>query len=172
MRWCRSRSTSRRSWRGPRHEKPSPHPLSDPLPRHVPLHGRPREREMKQVLFEEDGAFRVGTILAEAGTSLQVEAAHGKRSKVKAASVLLHFDGQPLAAFMSAAQKLAEDLDAQFLWEVSGGEEFGFDALAREYYGRAPSPQEATAVALTLHANPIHFYKRGKGRYQAAPEQN
>jgi hypothetical protein len=30
---------------------------------------------MKQVLFEEDGAFRVGTILAEAGSSFQVEAA-------------------------------------------------------------------------------------------------
>ena len=48
---------------------------------------------MKQVLFEEDGAFRVGTILGESGASLQVEAAHGKRSKVKAASILLRFDG-------------------------------------------------------------------------------
>ena len=54
---------------------------------------------MKQVLFEEDGAFRVGTILAEAGASIQVEAAHGKRSKVKAGSILLRFDGQSLAGF-------------------------------------------------------------------------
>jgi len=127
---------------------------------------------MKQVLFEEDGAFRVGTILAEAGASFQVEAAHGKRSKVKAASILLRFDGQSLAAFMPDAQKLAEPIDPQFLWEVCGGEEFGFDTLAAEYFGRAPTPQEAVAVALTLHANPIHFYKRGKGRYQAAPEEN
>lgn len=127
---------------------------------------------MKQVLFEEDGAFRVGTILAEAGASLQVEAAHGKRSKVKAASILLRFDGQSLTAFMPDAQKLAEQIDPQFLWEVCGREEFGFDALAAEYFGRVPTPQEATAVALTLHANPIHFYKRGKGRYQAAPEEN
>ncbi|MDQ3027874.1 MAG: RNB domain-containing ribonuclease [Pseudomonadota bacterium] len=127
---------------------------------------------MKQVLFEEDGAFRVGTILAEAGASFQIEAAHGKRSKVKATAVLLRFDGQPLAAFMSDAQKLAEAIDPQFLWEVCGPDEFGFDALAREYFGRAPSPQEAAAVALTLHAHPIHFYKRGKGRYQAAPAEN
>jgi len=127
---------------------------------------------MKQVLFEEDGAFRVGTILAEAGASFQVEAAHGKRSKVKAGSILLRFDGQSLAAFMPDAQKLAEPIDPQFLWEVCGGEEFGFDTLAAEYFGRAPTPQEAVAVALTLHANPIHFYKRGKGRYQAAPEEN
>jgi exoribonuclease-2 len=127
---------------------------------------------MKQVLFEEDGHFRVGTILAEAGTSFQVEAAHGKRSKVKAAAILHRFDGQALANFMADAQKASEELDPQFLWEATGGEEFGFEDLAREYYGRAPTPQEATAVALLLHANPIFFYKRGKGRYQAAPEQN
>ena len=50
----------------------------------------------KQVLFEEDGAFRVGTILSEAGSSFQVEAAHGKRTKVKGTSILLRFDGQAL----------------------------------------------------------------------------
>ena len=127
---------------------------------------------MKQVLFEEDGAFRVGTILSEAGASFQVEAAHGKRSKVKAASILLRFDGQALAGFMPEAQKLAEPIDPKFLWEVCGGDEFAFDALAREYFGRAPSPQEAVAVALALHSHPMFFYKRGKGRYQGAPEEN
>ena len=127
---------------------------------------------MTQVLFEEDGAFRVGTILSEAGGSLQVEAAHGKRSKVKATSILLRFDGQALQAFMPEAQKLAEPIDPGFLWEVCGAEEFAFNTLAREYFGRAPSPQEAVAVALTLHSNPIYFYKRGKGRYQAAAGEN
>ncbi|HEX4780962.1 MAG TPA: RNB domain-containing ribonuclease [Usitatibacter sp.] len=127
---------------------------------------------MKQVLFEEDGAFRVGTILSEAGASVQVEAAHGKRSKLKSAAILLRFDGQPLAAFMPEAQKLAEPIDPQFLWEVCGAEEFGFDSLAGDYFGRAPTPQEAAAVALALHSHPMYFYKRGKGRYQAAPEQN
>ena len=127
---------------------------------------------MKQVLFEEDGAFRVGTILQDAGASFQVEAAHGKRSKVKATAVLLRFDGQALSSFMGDAQKESETLDPQFLWEVCGGAEFGFDALAADYYGRSPSPREAAAVALALHAHPMYFYKRGKGRYQAAPEQN
>ncbi len=127
---------------------------------------------MKQVLFEEDGAFRVGTILSESGASFQVEAAHGKRSKVKGASILLRFDGQLLTGFMPEAQKLAEPIDPQFLWEVCGEGEFAFDALAREYFGRAPSPQEAAGVALALHSHPMYFYKRGKGRYQAAPEAN
>jgi len=127
---------------------------------------------VKQVFFEEDGAFRVGTILSEAGASLQVEAAHGKRSKLKATAILLRFDGQALAGFMPEAQKLSEPIDPRFLWEVSGPEEFGFDALAKEYFGRAPTPQEAAAVALALHSHPMYFYKRGKGRYQAAPEEN
>jgi exoribonuclease-2 len=127
---------------------------------------------VKQLLFEEDGAFRVGTILAEAGASFQVEAAHGKRSKVKANAVLLRFDGQALGSFMVSAQELAQPIESKFLWEVCGAGEFGFEELAREYFGRAPNPQEATAVALALHANPMYFYKRGKGRYQAAPEEN
>lgn len=127
---------------------------------------------MKQVLFEEDGAFRVGTILSEAGAAFQVEAAHGKRSKVKAGAVLLRFDGQALSAFMPEAQTRADALDPQFLWEVCGKDEFGFADLAQEYYGHAPAPLEAAAVALALHASPMYFYRRGKGRYQAAPEEN
>jgi exoribonuclease II len=127
---------------------------------------------MKQVLYEEDAAFRVGTVLAEGGASFQVEAAHGKRSKIKASNVLLRFDGQPLSTLMGDAQKLAEDIDPQFLWEVCGGDEFSFEALATEYFGHAPTPVEATAVLLELHANPVYFYKRGKGRYRAAPEEN
>ncbi len=127
---------------------------------------------MKQVLFEEDGAFRVGTVLSEAGASVQVEAAHGKRSKLKTTAILLRFDGQPLAAFMPEAQKLSEPIDPKFLWEVCGPDEFAFDALARDYFGRAPTPQEAAAVALALHSHPMYFYKRGKGHYQGAPEEN
>jgi exoribonuclease-2 len=127
---------------------------------------------MKQVLFEEDGAFRVGSILAEAGAAFQVEAAHGKRSKVKANAVLLRFDGQALSGFMQEAQAQAEAVDPQFLWEVCGAGEFGFAELAREYHGHAPTPVEAAAVLLALHAAPMYFYRRGKGRYQAAPEEN
>ena len=127
---------------------------------------------MKQVLFEEDGAFRVGTILSEASGALQVEAAHGKRSKVKATAILLRFDGQSLGGFINEAQAQSEAIDRQFLWEVCGAQEFGFAELAADYFGEAPSPLQATAVALALHANPMYFYRRGRGRYQAAPEEN
>jgi len=35
------------------------------------------------VLFEEDGAFKVGTLFSEAESSIQVEMASGKRIKIK-----------------------------------------------------------------------------------------
>ena len=52
---------------------------------------------------------------------------------------------------------------------MSGDTEFGFAELAKEYFGRVPMPGEAAALALVLHASPMHFYKKGKGRYKAAP---
>jgi exoribonuclease-2 len=125
-----------------------------------------------QVFFEDDGAFKAGTILADNDASLQVENAHGKRMKIKAASVLLRFDAMSPAALLERAQALAGELDPNFLWEVSGDAEFSFTDLAREYYGHIPAPAEAAAVAFTLHAHPMHFYRKGKGRYKAAPPES
>ena len=60
------------------------------------------------VLYEEEGNFRIGAILADNDTSLQVQAPHGKRSKVKASNVLFRFnDG--LAGFMESAQRTAAE---------------------------------------------------------------
>ena len=47
---------------------------------------------MTQVFYEEDGGFKVGAVLADNDTSLQIEAPHGKRSKIKSAAVMLRFD--------------------------------------------------------------------------------
>jgi len=123
------------------------------------------------VFFEDDGAFKAGTVLADNDTSLQVEAISGKRLKIKAANVLLRFDGPAPSILLADAQAAAAGLDPDFLWEVSGEAEFGFADLAREYFGRAPVPSEAAALALCLHASPMHFYKKGKGRYKAAPAE-
>jgi exoribonuclease II len=121
------------------------------------------------VFFEDDGAFKAGTVLADNDTSLQVEAISGKRLKIKAANVLLRFDGPAPSLMLADAQAMAAGIEPDFLWEVSGDAEFGFADLAKEYYGRAPAPGEAAALALVLHASPMHFYKKGKGRYKAAP---
>lgn len=121
------------------------------------------------VFFEEDGGFKVGTVLADNNTSLQVETQHGKRAKVKAAAVLIRFAHLPLSQFMAAAQKVADDIDPAFLWECCGEAEFSFEELGREYYGRAPAAEELAGLLTRLHATPTHFYKKGKGRYKAAP---
>ena len=121
------------------------------------------------VFFEDDGAFKAGTVLADNDTSLQVESASGKRMKIKATNVLLRFADPVPTALMTEAHALCGTLDPDFLWEVSDGAEFGFTDLAREYFGRAASPVEAAALAFCLHGSPMHFYKRGKGRYKPAP---
>jgi exoribonuclease-2 len=121
------------------------------------------------VFFEDDGQLKAGTVLADNEASLQIEAASGKRLKVKAAAVLLRFAEPSPSALQTEAQMLARELDPNFLWEVSADDEFGFADLAREYYGRVPAAPEAAAVAVALASSPMYFYKRGKGRYRKAP---
>lgn len=123
------------------------------------------------VFFEEDGGFKVARVMEDIGTSLQVEAVTGKRSKIKANVVLLRFESA-LAELLPAAEKLSADIDPDFLYEVSGDAEFAFDELALDYYGHKPSAVEAASCAIKLHAAPMYFYKRGKGRYQKAPAEN
>ena len=43
------------------------------------------------VLYEEDGAFKAGTVLTDNEATLQVENTHGKRVKLKRAHVLMEF---------------------------------------------------------------------------------
>jgi exoribonuclease II len=121
------------------------------------------------VLFEDDGQLKAGTVLADHDQSLQVEAVSGKRQKVKATSVLLRFATPSPSETMTAAHALTDELDAHFLWEAVGDGEFGFDDLAREYYGAQPAPAQAAAVAMLLASSPMHFYRKGKGRYRKAP---
>jgi len=125
----------------------------------------------QNVFYEEEGAFRVGAILADHDTSLQVEAPHGKRSKIKASAVLFRFDGSGLAMFIDEARRLADAMDADFLWQCSGAEEFAFETLAKEYFGRAPAPLESAGLLVKLHGAPMYFYKKGRGRYKAAPPE-
>ncbi len=120
------------------------------------------------VFYEEDGSFKVASILAENPGSLQVESASGKRSKIKLSSVILRFDGS-LSGFMEQALKLAEQQEIAFIWECCGDVEFAPQDFALDYYGHAPTPIEIAALTLALHSAPIYFHRKGKGRYRAAP---
>ena len=121
------------------------------------------------VFYEEDGGFKIASIMSEADSSMQVESSSGKRSKIKTANVLMRFEGS-LSGFMEAAQAEAATLDTDFLWECCGEAEFGFETLAEEYYGGKPSRQQAAAIAIKLHGAPMYFYRKGKGHYKAAPD--
>ncbi len=121
------------------------------------------------LLYEDNGAFKVGTILADNDSTLQVEALHGKRAKVKANAVLLRFERPAPGELLAQAEAMAGDIDLDFLWECAGTEEFGFEDLTREYVGHAPAAAEAAGVLFKLHGAPVYFHRKGRGRYRAAP---
>lgn len=123
------------------------------------------------LLYEEEGELKAGSILAEQETSLQVETQHGKRTKVKAAHVLLRFNTPEPGALMDQARAMAAEIDLDFLWEAAGEAEIDFRELAVDYYGGSPTAPQMAAILITLHGAPIYFYKRGKGRYKPAPPE-
>ena len=122
------------------------------------------------LLYEEEGDIKVGTVLSPGTASYQIQSPHGRRTKVKASHVLLSFDDPGAGELLARATAYAESLDADFLWQCAGPQEFGFRELAREYVGREPDAVESSGVLLRLHSAPMYFYRRGKGRFQAAPE--
>ena len=122
------------------------------------------------LFFEESGDFKAGAVLSQQGEAYQVELPSGKRAKVRAKDVLLQFATPTPAELLADAHRIAEEIELDFLWEVAGQDEFGFAELGTEYFGRTPQPSEAAGLLLRLHSAPIYFYKKGKGRYKAAPE--
>src|SRR5712691_3174506 len=123
------------------------------------------------VLYEDSGAFKVATVLVDRDSALQVEAPHGKRAKVKSKDVLLRFPEPSAADLLAQAEALAGGIDADFVWQCCGPGEFGFADLAQEYCCRAPSAVEAAGILVKLHSAPMYFYRKGRGRYRAAPPE-
>jgi len=124
---------------------------------------------MTHVLFEEDGAFKAGTILSGTDASYLVELSTGKRTKVKSAHILLRFEQPAPSALLAGAQRDADAIDVDFLWECAPQVEFNFEQLAREYHGHAPSATESAAILFRLHGAPVHFHRKGRGRFRPAP---
>ena len=119
------------------------------------------------IFYEEDGYFKVASIMSETGGALQIESQSGKRSKLKASNVLIRFEGDT-SRFIELANAEAANLEIDFMWECCGESEFAFDEFALDYYGRKPTFIEAAATAIKLHSAPIYFNRKGKGRYKAA----
>ena len=122
------------------------------------------------VLYEEEGEYKAGAVLSQSPASFQIESPHGRRSKIKASNVVITFERPSAGELLAEARKFADGLDTDFLWQCRKGAEFGFQDLARDYVGRDPAVIESAGVLLKLHSAPMYFYRRGRGRFQAAPE--
>ncbi|MDX1669383.1 MAG: ribonuclease catalytic domain-containing protein, partial [Limnobacter sp.] len=122
------------------------------------------------LFYEEAGAFKVGKVLQEQGASYQVETLHGKRSKVKANHVMVTFNGLDGHDFVQQVEAITAEIDTELLWECAPSEEFVFDEMAELYFGDSPSPVQKAAILTALHASPVYFHRKGKGKYRAAPE--
>jgi exoribonuclease-2 len=118
----------------------------------------------QHLLFEEDGAFKVGSVVTSSEAAYQVELASGKRTKVKAGHVLLQFAQPAPARLFEQAQAGAAEIDLDFLWQCAPQRDFDFDEMAREYHGHPPSAVEAAAILLRLHGAPVYFHRKGRGR--------
>lgn len=123
-----------------------------------------------QLLFEEGGEIRAGTVLSQQGEAYQVELPAGKRTKVKSKDVLLQFAQPSAIEMVRQTGDLTAEIDLDFLWECAPPDEFGFAELAAEYYGADAGAVQQAALAMALHGNPVYFRRKGRGRYLRAPE--
>src|SRR5258708_24372698 len=82
------------------------------------------------VLYEDSGAFKVATVLADSDSTLQVEAPHGKRAKIKSKDVLLRFPEPAALSLLAQAAPLAGGIEPDFLWRRCASQKFGFADLA------------------------------------------
>jgi exoribonuclease-2 len=124
-----------------------------------------------QLLFEDEGDLKVGSVLSSTEASFQVELPGGRRVKIKSGHVLLRFERPAGAQLLEQARREADAVDLDFLWQCAPQQEFGFEELAREYFGHEPAAVEAAAILLRLHSAPVYFHRKGKGRFRpAAPD--
>ena len=121
------------------------------------------------VLFEDSGKFKAEKIFADADTTMQVESASGKRSKIRKNNVFFEFAQPDPATLLEQAEQLAAEFDIDFLWECAPKDEFLAVDFAEDYFGHPPSAVEKTALIFALHAAPAYFHRRGKGLYRPAP---
>lgn len=121
------------------------------------------------IFYEEQGAFKMAKIESDKGGSYNVTTQHGKTAKVKASNVFFTFD-EDFASFQAALDKALPEFDISFIWEVAEPET-DIESLAKEYFGRTPTKPELAGLLQIIYANPVYFYKKGKGQFKKAEEE-
>ncbi len=108
--------------------------------------------------------------MSEADSSMQIELDSGKRVKAKTANVLIKFAKPAPSELLAQAAAQMGDIDVDLVWETAPEEDFGFDELAREYFGANADAVQQAAMLMRLFETPHYFHRRGKGRFRKAPE--
>ena len=123
------------------------------------------------VLFEDDGQLKAGTVLADHDASLQVEAASGKRAqdqgRQRAAALrraVARRDARR-GARSSPASSIRRSCGKSRATTNSASTSWRASTTARRRRRRSRPRSRCCCTRA-----PMHFYKRGKGRYRKAPE--
>ena len=104
------------------------------------------------VLYEEDGEFKVGAVLSQSAAAFQVESPHGRRSKVKATAdwIVVRENGVPSAeVFFGSVCLSASATSACAIANGSRHSPSAFHATGSAACISASSPRSATAVKAT-----------------------
>ncbi|MDO5532321.1 ribonuclease catalytic domain-containing protein [Sutterella sp.] len=118
-----------------------------------------------QIVFEEDGVPKVGTVLETGWKDFRVELPGGRRIKVKKPQVIFTHEGPGAGQLQEEAAAVAREMDPAFLWEAAPEHAFLYSHLAREYFTK-PGPVELVAILLALEGNPDWFVHSGPGKYR------
>ncbi|MBU3625148.1 RNB domain-containing ribonuclease [Polynucleobacter sp. JS-Safj-400b-B2] len=127
------------------------------------------------LLYEEGGDIKIATVQSASGSgdteSWQATSLSGKKIKLKTKEVWLRFEKPDAQAAMDEANTLTADIDLQFLWDCAPDEEFGLVDVAHEYFGSQASIAQQVGLAIALQGAPVYFRRKGRGRFQRAPQE-
>ena len=127
------------------------------------------------LVYEEGGDIKIATVQSGVGSgdaeSWQATSLSGKKIKLKAKEVWLRFEKPEAQLVMNEAQVLSKEIDLQLLWDCAPTEEFGFIDVSQEYFGSQATVVQQVALAIALQGAPVYFRRKGRGRFQRAPEE-
>ena len=127
------------------------------------------------LVYEEGGDIKIATAQSGVGSgdaeSWQATSLSGKKIKLKAKEVWLRFEKPEAQLVMNEAQVLSKEIDLQLLWDCAPTEEFGFIDVSQEYFGSQATVVQQVALAIALQGAPVYFRRKGRGRFQRAPEE-
>ncbi len=133
---------------------------------------------MAWILFEDRKELSVASVSLEQPSYFEIvlsedtNKSEKKNQKVKKNVVLWVEQGQLPPTLSQQADKLAQEVDLDFLWELlPDDQEVNAPQLAREYFGDPCLPVHVVALWRVLWSNPIFFRKKSSGVFEKIDAQ-